>query len=102
MAQPLTGAILADTYNRLRNTWFEQSRERRALLKKVLLDHVKAEAGLKTENKTEVKRVIDNPYKDRLDDLLELINEPISTGNDSFSGSTQAGATEEIAMNNGN
>jgi hypothetical protein len=63
----------ADAYNRIRDTWFDQSEERRDLLKKILLDKVKSEAGLKNE-KSRVKQVVENPYKDRVDDLLELIS----------------------------
>jgi len=41
---------------------------------------VKAEAGLKSDKATGVQQVVENPYKDRLDDLLELVNEPTVEG----------------------
>lgn len=68
----LTCGILAGAYDRFFNTWFEQSQERRTLLKRMLLDYVNTEAGIEKKN-TRVQ-VIENPYKDRLDDLLELVD----------------------------
>ena len=53
-------------------TWFEQSQDRRTLLKKMLLDYVNAEAGIGKKNSR--VQVIEDPYKDRLDDLLELVD----------------------------
>lgn len=69
----LTCGILAGAYDRFLNTWFEQSQERRTLLKKMLLGYVNAEAGI--EKKNTWVQVIEDPYKDKLDDLLELVNE---------------------------